>query len=150
MSILVTGVAGHIGSNLCAELLKKGAFVVGVDNFITGTKKKLDILNGHKNFTFLEAVVEDQSLREKLSDFKFTEIYHLACPTGVPNLVTLAEEMLSATSVGTKNILEIALKNKAKFLLASSSEVYGDPLVKPQVESYTGNVDPVGDRSPYE
>lgn len=150
MNILVTGVAGHIGSNLCKYILGEGNFVVGVDNFVTGERENLKDLDSASNFTFIESAIEDPSLRTKLASFKFEEIYHLACPTGVPNLVTLAEEMLSATSVGTKNVLEIALKHKAKFLLASSSEVYGDPQVSPQGESYTGNVHPTGLRSPYE
>ncbi|KKU12075.1 MAG: dTDP-glucose 4,6-dehydratase [Candidatus Woesebacteria bacterium GW2011_GWA1_45_8] len=148
--ILITGSAGFIGSNLAEYLLEQGEFVVGVDNFITGSRENLKDLRSAPNFTFIEAAVEDPSLKGKLTGFKFDEIYHLACPTGVPNLVTLAEEMLSATSFGTKNVLDIALASKARFLFTSSSEVYGDPLVFPQGEEYTGNVDPVGLRSSYE
>lgn len=150
--ILVTGAAGFIGSNLADHLLKAGHYVIGIDNIITGVNKNIIRLSKHDNFEFLkENIVDlDQKFIEKLKIEKFDEIFHLACPTGVPNLVTLAEEMLLTCSIGTKNILEIAKDSNAKFLLTSSSEVYGDPLIFPQRENYTGNVDSTGIRSPYE
>lgn len=149
-TILITGAAGFIGTNLSKRLLKEENKIVGVDNFITGSRDNLKALNSDSNFSFIESSIESPSLKKKLSKYKFDEIYDLACPTGVPNLVTLAEEMFSACSAGTKNLLDIALANRAKFFFTSSSEVYGDPEIFPQTESYTGNVDPVGIRSPYE
>ncbi len=151
MKILVTGAAGFVGSNLTEYLLNQGNEVFGIDNFITGSTKNVEGLSRDPKFTFFEADIVDSAQIEKLiSPIPFDEIYHLACPTGVPNLVTLAEEMLSTNSIGTRNILEVAKRARAKFLLTSSSEIYGDPEIFPQAESYTGNVDPTGVRSPYE
>ena len=151
-NILITGAAGFIGSNLAQNLLTEGHIVTGIDNFITGTQKNIKRLEGNKKFRFIKADIADPGKEavQKLINDKYNEIYHLACPTGVPNLVTLSEEMLLTCSMGTKNILEIAKASRAKFLFTSSSEVYGDPLVFPQGENYTGNVDPIGIRSPYE
>lgn len=150
--ILITGVAGFIGSNLAEHLLDEGDSVFGLDNFITGSPKNINKLAARDNFTFLQADVASLDSGQKLAIERegFDEVYHLACPTGVPNLVPLAREMLLASSAGTQNILDIALKARAKFLFTSSSEVYGDPQVYPQKEEYTGNVDPTGIRSPYE
>ena len=150
--ILVTGAAGFIGSNLAEHLLRKGYLVFGVDNFITGSVENVDRLRVNPNFSFLEADISDLAPSQEiaLTNQKFDEVYHLACPTGVPNLVTLAEEMLLTCSIGTRNVLEIAKDSRAKFLFTSSSEVYGDPQQFPQTEEYTGNVDPVNVRSPYE
>lgn len=152
MKILITGSAGFIGSHLTKILLEHGHTVVGIDNLITGSPNNIEDQSKNPNFTYVEADVAalDNSLKRDLESNGFSEIYHLACPTGVPNLVTLAEEMLLANSVGTKNILDIADKNRSKIIFTSSSEVYGDPLVFPQTESYPGNVDPAGLRSPYE
>ena len=150
MTILVTGSCGQIGTNLSLRLLKEGQQVVGVDNFLTGDRENLEILKNYPHFTFYEKDIEDPLLKDLLAEYQFDEVYHLACPTGVPNLVTLAEEMLSATGIGTKNVLEIAKAKQAKVLIASSSEVYGDPQIDIQHEDYTGNVHPVGVRSPYE
>lgn len=152
MKILITGVAGFIGSNLAEHLLRQGDKVSGLDNFITSCPENIKRLSTYQNFIFFEADISNPHFSQKasLGDQKFDEIYHLACPTGVPNLVPLAEEMLLACSYGTKNILDIAGKTKARFLFTSSSEVYGDPAVFPQKEEYTGNVSSTGWRSPYE
>ena len=151
MQILVTGAAGFIGSNLCKRLLEAGHHVLGMDNFITSDASNLVDLKRFKKFTFIKHDITKPLPRKvQSSKFKVQSIYHLACPTGVPNLGPLAEEMLLACSAGTRNMLELALTRKAKFLLTSSSEVYGDPQVSPQTEEYTGNVSPTGIRSPYE
>lgn len=161
--ILITGGAGFIGSHLCKILLNKGHKVICVDNLITGDKKNINNLFKNSNFKFIELDIAKDSLALSGKPGQFSHpkddqplaetlnyIFHLACPTGVPNLVTLAEEMLLVNSLGTRNVLELARKTKAKVLFASSSEVYGDPQVFPQTEEYTGNVSPIGIRSPYE
>lgn len=151
MRILVTGGAGFIGKNLTLKLLNDGHKVVVVDNFITSNKADFKALLKPERLKLIEGDITDTKLISKIQkDFKFDEIYHLACPTGVPNILPLAFEMLMTCSTGTKNILELALGKKAKVLFTSSSEVYGDPEVFPQSEEYTGNVDPIGYRSPYE
>lgn len=151
MTILITGGAGFIGANLCLTLLKKKQRVIAVDNYITGNRKNLKVLNSFKQFTFIESDITCPSFKKILESIaNIDEIYHLACPTGVPNLKRLAEEMLMTSLLGTKHVLELALKNRAKLLITSSSEVYGDPQLFPQDENYNGHVNPVGIRSPYE
>src|SRR3990167_10081170 len=151
MKILITGGAGFVGANLCKVLLDECHEVVAVDNFITGSRKNISDLKSYPKFTFIKHdITKPWPKNFELRTSNFELIYHLACPTGVPNLGPLAEEMITTCSIGTKNILEIARKTGAKFLFTSSSEVYGDPLVFPQEESYRGNVDTTGWRSPYE
>lgn len=151
MTVLVTGAAGFIGANLCHKLLEQDYEVVAVDNLITSDDTNLRKLKKHSRFTFIKHDVT-QPLPNKLDARRYSldAIYHLACPTGVPNLTRLAEEMLITCSVGTRNVLELVRLHRAKLLFTSSSEVYGNPLVSPQSEVYTGNVDPTGVRSPYE
>src|SRR3990172_2152320 len=131
IKVLVTGAAGFVGSNLSERLLKEGYFIFGIDNVITGTNENIERLKKYRNFEFIKGDIVnlDGTSLAKLTARRFDQVYHLACPTGVPNLVTLSEEMLLACSIGTRNILEIARNSKAKFILSSSSEVYGDPLV---------------------
>lgn len=150
MKILVTGGTGFIGSNLCLKLLANGDTVYAVDNFITSDASNIAELQHNPNFYFNRLDITSAEFIKLFSATDLDIIYHLACPTGVPNLGPLAEEMLLTCSIGTKNVLDIALKQHAKILLTSSSEVYGDPLVFPQDEEYTGNVNPIGHRSPYE
>jgi nucleoside-diphosphate-sugar epimerase len=148
---LVTGAAGFIGMNLCAALLSRGYAVIALDSFITSTDEHVKQFQDNIHFRFFThdvTVPIPVTISRQFSDIG--EIYHLACPTGVPNIELFGEEMITASSVGTIQMLELAKKTGAKFLYASSSEVYGDPLVSPQTESYTGNVDPLGPRSPYE
>lgn len=149
MKYLITGGAGFIGTNLTLDLLSDGHEVVIVDNLITGNPKNLNLYRGNKKVLVLRGDIT-RPIPNRIDKIKFEEIYHLACPTGVPNLTKLAKEMLFTNSLGTQQIVNIALKSKAKLLFTSSSEVYGDPLVNPQAESYTGNVSPIGVRSPYE
>lgn len=151
MRILVTGGAGFIGSNLCRRMLKQGHEVISVDNFITSSKQNLIDLLNKSRFHFYQLDITQDNFVNRLSQVeKIDQIYHLACPTGVPNIGPLAEEMLLTSSLGTRHVLELAKHHKAKFLFTSSSEVYGDPQISPQTEKYTGNVDPLGWRSPYE
>jgi len=150
MKILVTGGAGFLGANLCKRLLEEGHEVAAVDNFITGSPKNIRDLNKYPKFTFIKHNITQPFLSTNRELLTMNQIYHLACPTGVNNLVPLAEEMILTCSFGTRNVLELARKTGTKVLFTSSSEVYGDPQVSPQKEDYTGNVDTTGIRSPYE
>lgn len=149
--ILITGGAGFIGCNLTKRLLNDGETIIVVDNLITSSKNNIKDLLGNPRFKFLKRdIVRPFPEKIKESLVGVNEIYHLACPTGVENLGKLSEEMLLTCSYGTRNVLEIARKFHARVLFTSSSEVYGEPKEFPQKENYTGNVDPVGYRSPYE
>lgn len=150
-TVLITGGAGFIGSNLCRELLKGENRVVVIDNLITSDGSNLKEFAYHPNFTFIEHDITHkfvQRIKRKIG--KVHTIFHLACPTGVPNIEKLGKEMLETCTIGTMRVLELAKEKKARVLFSSSSEVYGEPLVSPQSESYAGNVDPLGPRSPYE
>lgn len=150
-TILVTGGAGFIGTNLCKKLLDQGHKVIAVDNFITSSGDNINELKKHPHFTFIRHdIIKPFPAKLMKQEVSIKEIFHLACPTGVPNLLPLGEEMLLTCSIGTRNVLELARVHKAKFLLTSSSEVYGDPEVFPQKETYTGNVDQISIRSTYE
>lgn len=151
MKILITGGAGFIGSNLTEYLLEEGHEIVSVDNFSTGIQSNISLLKNHPRFSFLEIDVTELDLADRLSVFgNFDQIYHLACPTGVPNCTRLSEEMIDVCSVGVKNVLSIAHEHNASFLITSSSEVYGNPKEFPQTEQYSGNVQPISRRAPYE
>jgi nucleoside-diphosphate-sugar epimerase len=150
-TILVTGGAGFIGTNLCKKLLDEGHKVIAIDNFITSSGDTIKKLKSHPNFIFIKHdITKPFPARIRNQESEIKEIFHLACPTGVPNVTTLGEEMLLTCSVGTRNVLEFAREHNAKLLLTSSSEVYGNPEVFPQTENYTGNVDQIGIRSTYE
>lgn len=150
MAILVTGAAGFIGTNLSRMLLDLGKTVIGIDNFITGARQNIASLQHHKSFSFLEMDVADPRLAKKLAAAPVSEIYELACPTGVGNLTKMPLQMLSASTAGVVNLSEIALEKNASLLFASSSEVYGDPEITPQTEDYAGCVNALGPRSAYE
>lgn len=151
MRILVTGGAGFIGSHLCEKLLKQKHQVICADNLITGS---LDNINGFKNnanFTFIKADVI-KPLRVK---GKIDQIYHFASPASPSkdydhSYHALPFETMWVNTIGTKNLCELAVKNKAKLLFASTSECYGDPLEHPQKETYRGNVSTTGPRSVYD
>lgn len=148
---VVTGGSGFIGTNLCFSLLRRGYTVTALDNLITSSEKNIRALSEFPMFRFIrhDITMPLPSVFAK-SQKKKKEIYHLACPTGVPNIKRFGEEMLMSCSIGTRNVLELARTHGARLLFTSSSEVYGDPLVSPQREEYTGNVDTLGYRSPYE
>ena len=143
---VVTGGAGFIGSHLCDALIKKGYKVICVDNLITGSKKNIRHLEKNKNFKFLKHdVIKDLNL-----NFDLDYIFHLASPASPFDFQELAEEIALINSVGTINMLELARKTGARFLLGSTSEVYGDPKEHPQKETYYGNVNSFGPRSCYD
>jgi nucleoside-diphosphate-sugar epimerase len=152
MNILIAGGAGFIGSNLSKRLLEEGHKVFVVDNLLTGTIENIESLKENKNFKFLKCGIEEEAFLKFCDELgnKFDRVYDLACPTGVPNIEILGEEMLTACSVGTWNVLKVAKKADADMLFTSSSEIYGEPLVTPQDEKYTGNVETMGPRSNYE
>ena len=145
---LVTGAAGFLGSHLVDALLATGQKVVGVDNFCTGNKKNLAHLQDTKQFKFHEL---DVSLGlGELADSKFDSIFHLASPASPPHYMKLALETMQVNTTGTQHLLKLSQSTGARLLFASTSEIYGDPLEHPQVESYWGNVNPIGPRSVYD
>jgi dTDP-glucose 4,6-dehydratase len=146
MRIVVTGGAGFIGSHLCEYLLNKGYQVTCIDSLITGSKNNIAHLLGNKNFTFLE-----KNIIDKVSvDGKVDQVLHFASPASPKDYLRLQIHTLKVGAIGTMNALGLAKEKKAGFLLASTSEVYGDPLVHPQKEDYWGNVNPVGPRGVYD
>ena len=146
MRILVTGGAGFVPSHLVDRLLAEGHEVVAVDNFVTGDRANVAHLAEHPRF---QLVVADVS-KELPVTGRFDRVYHMASPASPIDYVELPFETLYVGSDGTRNALERARADGARFLLASTSEVYGDPAVHPQVESYWGNVNPIGPRSVYD
>ena len=146
MRTLITGGAGFIGSHLCERFLAEGHEVVAVDNFITGNLENLDHLRANPRFRF---VGHDVSNPLKLRD-KLDNVLHFASPASPVDYLEYPIQTLKVGSLGTHNALGIAKHHGARFLLASTSEVYGDPLEHPQTESYWGNVNPVGVRGVYD
>jgi UDP-glucuronate decarboxylase len=142
--IVVTGGAGFIGSHLCDVLLSQGHEVIAVDNLFTGTKRNIKHLLGNPNFDFLRHDVTQPILLE------CDQVYHLACPASPVHYQYNPIKTIKTNVTGTINMLGVAKRTHARFLLASTSEVYGDPLQHPQVESYWGNVNPIGPRSCYD
>lgn len=146
MRILVTGAAGFLGSHLTDRLLVEGHEVVGMDNFITGSEKNLSHLADHPRFSFVR---HDVSQYIKL-DGPLDGVLHFASPASPIDYLKFPIQTLKVGSLGTHNSLGLAKAKGARFFLASTSEVYGDPLVHPQPESYWGNVNPVGPRGVYD
>jgi dTDP-glucose 4,6-dehydratase len=151
MRILITGAAGFLGSHLCDKLISEGHEVVGLDNFITGSRENISHLMGNDKFSFY---------RHDVSNYifvpgKIDAVLHFASPAS-PNpksasgYFNLPIQTMKAGALGTHHSLGVAKANNARFLLASTSEIYGDPLVHPQSEDYAGNVDPVGMRAVYD
>jgi len=146
MRIVVTGGAGFIGSHLCEKLLQESHDVICIDNFISGSAGNLRTFQNHPHFTLVE---HDVTVPLKQDIGKVDQVYHLACPASPVDYKEIPLQTLWTSAAGTKLMLELANKNNAAFLLASTSEIYGDPKVHPQTESYWGNVNPVGERSCY-
>ena len=151
MRILITGAAGFLGSHICDRLISMGNEIIGMDNFITGNQQNLAHLSGNPLFNFI---------RHDVANFIFVPgkvdaVLHFASPAspnpsspfGFPNLPI---QTMKAGALGTHNTLGLARQNNARYILASTSEIYGDPLEHPQKESYWGHVDPIGLRSVYD
>jgi dTDP-glucose 4,6-dehydratase len=146
MRILITGAAGFLGSHLSDRFLAEGHIVVGLDNFITGNPDNIAHLMGHERFSFI---------RHNISDYTYVAgsldgILHFASPASPIDYLEHPIATLKVGSLGTHNALGLAKAKGARFFLASTSEVYGDPLVHPQTEGYWGNVNPIGPRGVYD
>ena len=144
MRILVTGGAGFLGSHLCERLLKDGHDVVAIDNLFTGRKLNIVHLLGHPNFEFVRHDVIDPF------KFEVDQIYNLACPASPPHYQYNPIKTIKTSVMGAINCLGLAKRTRARVFQASTSEVYGDPQVHPQPESYWENVNPIGKRSCYD
>jgi UDP-glucuronate decarboxylase len=144
MRILVTGGAGFLGSHLCDRLLKDGHEVICLDNFFTGRKSNIAHLHGRPDFELVRHDVIDPF------KFEVDQIYNLACPASPPHYQYNAIKTVKTSVMGAINCLGLAKRTKARVFQASTSEVYGDPAVHPQPESYWGNVNPIGIRSCYD
>ena len=146
--IVVAGGAGFLGSHLCEVLVARGDSVICVDDLSTGSPQNVAHLAGNDAFSL---VIGDVSQKAELEvDEKVDAVCHLASPASPPAYLSHPLETLAAGSEGTRRLLALARAHEARFLMASTSEIYGDPEVHPQVESYRGNVDPTGPRSVYD
>jgi len=146
MRVLITGAAGFLGSHLAERFLAEGYDVVGLDNFVTGSRTNAETLAGHGRFRLIEHDISKPIVIEEPLD----GVLHFASPASPVDYLELPIQTLKVGSLGTHNALGIALTHGARYLLASTSEVYGDPLVHPQPETYWGNVNPIGFRGVYD
>jgi dTDP-glucose 4,6-dehydratase len=146
MRVLITGAAGFLGSHLCDRFLRDGHSVVGLDNLVTGSPDNVAHLTGNERF---------QLINHNISTFTYVAgeldgVLHFASPASPVDYLELPIQTLKVGALGTHNALGLAKEKNARFFLASTSEVYGDPLVHPQPESYWGNVNPIGPRGVYD
>jgi len=142
--ILVTGGAGFIGSHLCKKLINEGNYVICLDNFFTGSIENIKELTNNENFKLIEHDIINPI------NLEIDQIYNLACPASPPHYQYDPIKTMKTSILGILNMLELAKKNNATILQASTSEVYGDPIIHPQKETYWGNVNPIGIRSCYD
>ena len=146
MNIVITGGSGFVGSYLCEKLINDGHEIIVIDNLLTGSTENIKNLMDNKNFSFVEHDVQDHIEIENKVDY----VLHFASAASPKAYTEHPVNTLKAGSVGTINTLGLAKKHNAEYLLASTSEVYGDPLISPQNEEYWGNVNPNGERSMYD
>src|SRR5438045_8170740 len=144
--VLITGAAGFLGSHLCDRFIKEDFYVIGMDNLITGDLRNIDHLFKLPNFEFYQHDVSKFVHVPGQLDY----ILHFASPASPIDYLKIPIQTLKVGSLGTHNLLGLALNKKSRMLIASTSEVYGDPLVHPQNEDYWGNVNPVGPRGVYD
>ncbi len=151
--IIVTRGAGFIGSHLCEALMDRGYAVTAVDNFVTGRRKNIEAALKRPEFRFLEWDVcrpLEESTLEFTRKYGLHGVFHFACPASPVDFDRIPFEILAVDSIGTMNTVELALRHDARYLVASTSEIYGDPLVHPQNEEYWGNVNTIGPRACYD
>jgi UDP-glucuronate decarboxylase len=145
MKYLITGCCGFLGTNLSKKLLESGHQVIGYDNFITGTKQNLSLLNSYNNFSFEEKDICD------LSDIEIVDyVFNLACPASPKHYMIYPLRTIRSCTIGVENLLKYCYENKINMFHSSTSEVYGDPLISPQHEDYNGHVNSYGPRSCYD
>ncbi len=145
-TVLITGAAGFLGSHLCDRFISEGYYVIGMDNFITGDKKNLQHLESNSSFEFIEHDVTEFIKIENNLDY----ILHFASPASPIDYLKIPIQTLKVGALGTHNLLGLAKAKNARILIASTSEIYGDPLVHPQTEEYYGNVNTIGPRGVYD
>ena len=148
-AIAIAGGAGFLGSHLCDYYIRNGDKVVCIDNLCTGSLNNITHLKGEANFTFVKADII-KILPPIITNKRYDVVANLASPASPPHYQRLAVETLMVGSIGTRNLLELSRTDKTRFFQASTSEVYGDPDVHPQPESYRGNVNCYGPRSMYD
>jgi nucleoside-diphosphate-sugar epimerase len=144
--IVVLGASGFLGSHLCDELIARGDDVVGIDNLSTSSGANLKHLESEKHFSFIKSDISEGVLVKG----KVDAVLNFASPASPPRYLEMPIQTLRAGSQGTDNALRFAMENDARFIMASTSEVYGDPVISPQVETYWGNVNSIGQRSCYD
>ena len=144
--VLITGAAGFLGSHLAERFLKEGHEVIGLDNFVTGSRENSAALEAYDGFRLIEHDISDSIFLDEDLD----GVLHFASPASPVDYLEIPIQTLKVGSRGTQNALGISLAKGARFFLASTSEVYGDPLVHPQPETYWGNVNPIGVRGCYD
>lgn len=151
--VLITGGAGFIGSHLCDLFLKRGYAVTALDNFVTGRRANLEAAFKNPNFHFVDWDVckpIPEAQVPGIAKFGLHGVLHFACPASPVDFERIPFEILTVDSLGTMYTVEMALRHKARYILASTSEIYGDPLVHPQTEEYWGNVNTIGPRACYD